>query len=234
MIELQNKQLTLISHKLCPYVQRAVAALEELNIDYKRIDIDLNNKPSWFKKLSPTSKVPILVVDDNSVLFESAVIAEYINDIAGNALLSSKPLAKAKQRAWIEFASNMLQNIGKLYSAGNKTLYLEVFNQLDAQFKILEQNISSQGYFDDSGFTLVDIAFAPIFRYASVFNDILSLELLGEYKKVVIWSENLIKRKSIESAVTPEYSKLLFAFLCKKDSYLGELSKQYQSRLIEA
>jgi len=100
MIQPKNTQLTLISHKLCPYVQRAAITLEELNIDYKRIDIDLNNKPDWFKKLSPTGKVPLLVIDDDTVLFESAVIAEYINDSATNAentLLSSNPLAKAKR-----------------------------------------------------------------------------------------------------------------------------------------
>ncbi len=46
-------QLTLVSHVLCPYVQRSVIALEELGIAYKRIDIDLNNPPEWFIRISP-------------------------------------------------------------------------------------------------------------------------------------------------------------------------------------
>ena len=37
--------LKLISHKLCPYVQRAVIALTEKGIPFERIDIDLANKP---------------------------------------------------------------------------------------------------------------------------------------------------------------------------------------------
>lgn len=230
----QHQQLTLISHKLCPYVQRAAITLKESNIDYKRINIDLNNKPDWFKKISPTGKVPLLVIDDDTVLFESAVIAEYINDITDNALLSSEHLVKAKQRAWIEFASTMLQSIAKLYTATNKALYLEAFNQLDAKFKILEQNICSQGYFDTTGFSLVDIAFAPIFRYITVFNDILDQQLFSEYKKVLIWSKNLISRNSVKDAVNTEYEKLLTAFLSKKDSYFGELTKQHQSSIVEA
>jgi len=237
MIQPKNTQLTLISHKLCPYVQRAAITLEELNIDYKRIDIDLNNKPDWFKKLSPTGKVPLLVIDDDTVLFESAVIAEYINDSATNAentLLSSNPLAKAKQRAWIEFASIMLQNIAKLYSANNKTLYLEAFNQLDAKFKVLEQNICSQGYFDTTGFSLVDIAFSPIFRYITVFNNILDRQLFSEYKNVASWSQNLTNRDNVKSAVSTDYEKLLTKFFSKKDSYFGELTKQHQGSLIEA
>ena len=74
--------LKLISHKLCPYVQRAVIALTEKGVPFERIDIDLANKPDWFLKISPLGKVPVLVVTGNDgkevALFESNVICEYI------------------------------------------------------------------------------------------------------------------------------------------------------------
>jgi len=73
------RKLTLISHVLCPYVQRAVIALKEKGVDYERIDIDLANKPDWFLKISPLGKVPVLKVGDE-VIFESAVIAEFLED----------------------------------------------------------------------------------------------------------------------------------------------------------
>jgi hypothetical protein len=44
--------LKLISHKLCPYVQRAVIALNEKGVPFERIDIDLANKPDWFLAIS--------------------------------------------------------------------------------------------------------------------------------------------------------------------------------------
>ena len=91
-----KQQLTLISHKLCPYVQRAVIALQELGIEYRRIDIDLANPPDWFKRLSPLGKVPLLLIDDETVLFESAVIAEYVNDIGAAVLLPTDPIEKAR------------------------------------------------------------------------------------------------------------------------------------------
>ena len=76
-------KLTLISHKLCPYVQRAVIALNEKGVPFERVDIDLANKPDWFLKLSPLGKVPVLIVrgDAGEVpLFESNVICEYIEE----------------------------------------------------------------------------------------------------------------------------------------------------------
>ena len=71
--------LKLISHKLCPYVQRAVIALTEKGVAFERIDIDLANKPEWFKAVSPLGKTPVLLVGDTAI-FESAVILEYLED----------------------------------------------------------------------------------------------------------------------------------------------------------
>ena len=54
--------LQLISHELCPYVQRSVIVLTEKSIPFIRTDIDLTNKPEWFTDLSPLGKVPVLLV----------------------------------------------------------------------------------------------------------------------------------------------------------------------------
>ena len=90
--------LKLISHKLCPYVQRAVIALAEKGVPFERIDIDLANKPEWFLKISPLGKVPVLVVATERgevALFESNVICEYIEETqAGRGLHPADPLAR--------------------------------------------------------------------------------------------------------------------------------------------
>src|SRR6478735_961183 len=57
-------RLRLISHKLCPYVQRAVIALTEKGVAFERIDVDLANKPEWFLRVSPLGKTPVLQVDE--------------------------------------------------------------------------------------------------------------------------------------------------------------------------
>ena len=56
------QQVTLISFELCPYVQRAVIALEQKNADYSVRHVDLRDKPGWFTDLSPFGKVPLLLV----------------------------------------------------------------------------------------------------------------------------------------------------------------------------
>ena len=81
--------LKLISHKLCPYVQRAVIALTEKGVPFERIDIDLANKPDWFLKISPLGKTPVLVVGDKAI-FESAVILEYLEETQAKSAASGR------------------------------------------------------------------------------------------------------------------------------------------------
>src|SRR5262249_28196912 len=113
--------LKLISHKLCPYVQRAVIALTEKSVAFERIDIDLANKPDWFLKISPLGKVPVRTVatDRGEVaLFESNVICEYIEETQPGAKLHPQDaLARAEHRAWMEFGSATLSDLSGLETA---------------------------------------------------------------------------------------------------------------------
>ena len=109
-------RLELISHSLCPYVQRAVITLLEKKIPHDRTYIDLTNKPDWFLQISPLGKVPLLKVS-NEALFESAVICEYLDEITPGSLHPVNPLEKAKHRSWIEFGSSILNAIAGFYSA---------------------------------------------------------------------------------------------------------------------
>ena len=144
-----SQHLRLISHKLCPYVQRAVIVAKEKDIPFHRVDIDLANKPDWFLALSPTGKVPLLEVTENDgttkVLFESAVIAEYFDEIAGNPLLPKDPLERARQRAWVEFASATLADIGKLYSAADAASFDAATDALESRLQLLEDELPGHG-----------------------------------------------------------------------------------------
>ena len=105
----------LVSHHLCPYVQRAAIVLTEKGVSFKRTLIDLDNKPDWFKAISPLGKVPLLKVtlDDGEtvVLFESAVICEYLEETLPNPLHPADPLTRAQHRGWMEFGSAILADI---------------------------------------------------------------------------------------------------------------------------
>src|SRR5215467_3560982 len=151
--------LKLISHKLCPYVQRAVIALTEKRVPFERIDIDLANKPDWFLKVSPLGKTPVLMVG-NHAIFESAVILEYLEETQARPLHPADPLVRAEHRAWIEFGSAVLNDIAGLYSAADEAAFKAKAAQLEARFARLETRIQGP-WFDGETFSLVDAVFGP-------------------------------------------------------------------------
>jgi glutathione S-transferase len=234
MINATQHPLTLISHKLCPYVQRAVIALEELNIDYQRVDIDLDSPPDWFLKLSPLGKVPLLLVDNETLLFESAVIAEYVNERGAGGLLASEALPRARQRAWIEFASVTLDNIGALYSASGNTSFERVADQLDVKWQQLEDALPDSRYFAGEDFTLVDAAFAPVFRYIDLFEQLADRDFLVNFKRIGEWRRQLARRESVVKAVARDYPTLLLEFIGKRNSWLGERARSLQVKQFAA
>jgi len=219
-------KLTLISHHLCPFVQRAAIALLEKDVPFERRNIDLSNKPDWFLKLSPLGKVPLLLVDNETVLFESAAIVEYINDITGGDLLASDALAKSRQRAWIEFASTPIGSIGKLYTARDKDAFDSARAALSDKWQTLEDNLGDGPYFSGENFSLVDAAFAPVFRYFDVIEMLSDIDFFVDVPKVRAWRNVLATRPSVQQAVSEDYAERLLQFLAGKDSVIGNIARQ--------
>lgn len=215
---------TLISHLLCPYVQRAIIVLEEKQIAYERIDIDLANKPDWFLKVSPLGKTPVLLVEGQAI-FESAVICEYLEETTAKALHPRDPIVRAQHRGWMEFASATLNAIGALYGAPDERTLDAKVADLRTKFAQVEKEMSTVGrngpYFAGDSFSLVDAAFAPVFRYFEVLNIIDDFGVFTNTPKVRAWREALQQRPSVRSAVRADYTQLLYDFLLRRNSELS-------------
>ena len=214
--------LKLISHKLCPYVQRAVIALTEKGMPFERIYIDLANKPEWFLKISPLGKTPVLLVGDVPI-FESAVILEYLEETAPMPLHPVDPLVRAEHRAWIEFGSAVLSDIAGFYAAPDEATFKIKTAQLEQRFARLESRLKAAPWFDGETFSLVDAVFGPVFRYFDVFDDIADFGILAGKPKLVRWRKALAARPSVRSAVRADYSALLRDFIERRNSWLSGL-----------
>jgi glutathione S-transferase len=214
--------LKLISHKLCPYVQRAVIALSEKGVAFERVDIDLANKPNWFLKLSPLGKTPVLMVGD-AAIFESAVILEYLEETEPKPLHPSDPLRRAEHRAWIEFGSTVLGDIAGFYAASDEAAFKAKIAQLAQRFARLESRGVAAPWFDGAEFSLVDAVFGPVFRYFDVFDEIGDFGILEGKPKLTRWRSELAARSSVRTAVSADYPALLRDFIDRRKSWLSGL-----------
>jgi glutathione S-transferase len=218
-------RLRLISHKLCPYVQRAVIALTEKGVAFERIDIDLANKPEWFLRISPLGKTPVLQVGD-AAIFESAVILEYLEETEPKPLHPADPLRRAEHRSWIEFGSQILNDIAGLYSAVDENAFAAKAAQLEQRFARLEARVVASPWFDGESFSLVDAVFGPVFRYFDVFDAIGDFGILAGKPKLAKWRKALAKRSSVRAAVSADYPALLRDFLKRRNSWISQLQAE--------
>jgi len=215
-------KLTLVSHELCPFVQRAAIALDEKGVKFERIDVDLASKPDWFLAISPLGKVPLLKVGDAGI-FESAVILEYLEETQPNPLHPVDALKRAEHRAWMEFGSSMLMDIWNFYVATDEATFEGKRKTLAEKFARLEQRLGEGPYFDGARFSLVDAVFGPVFRYFDVFDRIADFGMLADKPRLAAWRHALAQRPSIARAVKADYPERLRAFLQSRGSRLSAL-----------
>ncbi len=217
--------LRLVSHHLCPYVQRAVIALRERDVAHERTYIDLAAKPDWFTAVSPLGQVPVLLVDAATAPFESAVICEYLEETTpGLRLHPEDPVERARHRAWIEFASATLGGIAGLYAAPDAPAFEGKRADLAAKMAWLERALGAGPYFAGKGLNLVDVAFGPVFRYFDTFEATLPpLGALDAAPGVQAWRAALAVRPSVQGAVAADYPERLALFLRARGSHLSRL-----------
>lgn len=218
-----EQKLTLVSHLLCPYVQRAAIVLAEKGIAFERIDIDLANKPDWFLKISPLGKTPVLLVDGQPI-FESAVICEYLEDTTLAPLHPQDPLARAQHRSWMEFGSTLLNAIAGFYAAPDEKQLAAKASEIATKFQQVEDALTAVAegpYFAGQQFCMVDVVFGPIFRYFDVFEAIDEFGFFANTPKVCAWRAALAQRQSVGEAVRADYPELLKTFLLARQSALS-------------
>jgi glutathione S-transferase len=214
-----NTKLVLVSHQLCPYVQRAAIVLAEKGVVFERRDVDLSAKPDWFLAISPLGKTPVLQVGEHA-LFESAVICEYLDETLLPRLHPSNALRRARHRAWMEFGSNLLNLIAGFYNAPDEAALRAKAAEIHVRLWQLEEVLGDGPWFDGQ-FGMVDAVFGPVFRYFDVFDAIADFGFCQGLPKVQRWRKALADRPSVKAAAHPRYPVLLREFLLGRRSALS-------------
>ncbi|MGE7472042.1 glutathione S-transferase family protein [Bosea sp. NPDC003192] len=209
---MQESSLTLISHPLCPFVQRAAIVLLEKGVPFERINVDLANKPDWFRALSPTGKVPLLKValadGRDATLFESMVICEYLEETqSGGRLYSEDSLSRAQQRAWIEFGTATLADAWQFLNASDGATSDAKRAAFRDKLQQLETAVAAEPYFSGVAFGMVDAVYAPIFRYFDILDPTVSQPIFEGLPRITAWRGALAARESVIAAVGEDYAE---------------------------
>jgi glutathione S-transferase len=215
-------QYELISFDLCPFVQRSVITLNKKNVQYNITYIDLKNKPEWFLDISPLGKVPVLKIDKD-VLFESAVINEYLDEVTEEDSLPSDPLIKANYRAWIEFGSSLIMDHYLLSMEKTEQGYIEKLNKFKQKIEHLEKMLPGGEFFNGESFTLVDAAYAPLYTRILLCEKAYKVDFLSHTPKIKTWADAIVDQEYVKTSVKSDFDEKYLQYLKAGESYLSSL-----------
>lgn len=223
--------LKLISFELCPFVQRSVITLLEKGMDFEISYLtlqELKNPPEWFQEISPLGKVPVLRVDDTT-LFESSVIMEYIDEISPPSLHPADPLQRALNRAWIAFGGDLLMSQYRYATAADENTFNQGKQSVDDNLLKLEAVLSDGPYFNGSEFQLIDAAYASFFMRLDILEGQCNSGFYANKPKVSAWAASLRERETVINSVVPDLADKYIDYC----SNAGEYAKKMFSSPIE-
>ncbi|MEG3640554.1 glutathione S-transferase family protein [Magnetococcus sp. PR-3] len=205
---MKQPKLKIISFAICPFVQRAVLLMELKGLEYELEYIDLANKPDWFLALSPMGKVPVLQVDETT-LFESQVIVDYLDDISEGSLHPSDPLLKARQRALMELGSTMIMSQWAMAKAQTTEIFNTQQSTLYKQLGFLEEALAATPYFNGDTLSMIDVSFAPLLQRLKLLESRYLADLFQQSPKVAKWAEALLALEAMKRSAHPELEALI-------------------------
>jgi glutathione S-transferase len=185
--------IKLYDFKSSPNCQRVKIVLAEKNLPYDIAPIDLRaheQKTPEYLKLNPYGKVPVLT-DDATVLYESLIINEYLDEKYPNPPLMPKdPAKRAKARILVDYGmahfdapyQRLRMELMKDAKEQNQQVIATAKAELKKLLQRLEDEIGEQQYLLGD-FSLVDADLLPRFTRLEGFGVLPdpSLPRLGNY-----------------------------------------------------
>lgn len=209
----------LVSFKTCPYVQRSVITLKRKNAPYTIDYIDLGNPPAWFQEKSPLGKVPIVELEDGTILFESAVINEYVDEVTEGQLMPSHPVARAQSRAWIQFGSECFMDYFQSATARDKESHeTHMANLKDKLARLEKQTVGP--FFLGAEFSLADAATAPLLMRLEQWDEKTNFDF-GAFPKLQAWHDALVVLPEVSESMVPEWRELNWDYIDSTGGYLA-------------
>ncbi|HEY7217157.1 MAG TPA: glutathione S-transferase family protein, partial [Candidatus Binatia bacterium] len=165
--------IKLYDFKSSPNCQRVKVVLAEKNLPYEIVPIDLRKqeqKTPEYLKLNPYGKVPVLT-DDATVLYESLIINEYLDEKYPNPPLMPKdPAKRAKARILVDYGmahfdgpyQKLRMELTKEQKEQSQQVIDSAKSDLKKLLQRLEDELGEQQYLIGD-FSLVDADLLPRF-----------------------------------------------------------------------
>jgi glutathione S-transferase len=188
-----------------PYARKVIILLAEKNLPVELRVTDLANKSPEFVSISPIGKVPVLVDEDGTTLWDSTIILEYLDETYPEpSFYPQEKKARLQCRLWEELADTLADNTINLWYQNlkdqptNTMLKARYEAALDRLFPILEKQLASSLYLLGETWNAADISAVSALGYYTLrFGE----DWQQKYVKLGQFFNRLHERDSVKSSV---------------------------------
>jgi glutathione S-transferase len=157
-----------------------------------------------FRDVNPLGYIPALLLDDGTLLTETAAIAQYIADQAPGQRIAppNGTIERAKLQAWLNFFSAEIHKGGfaPLFYKDVSEQSKEIFRRrLDVRYRHLDQHLGKHPYLVGDDFTVADAFLLTVSDWAPrVHFD------LSPYPNVLAHLARIAARPKVQAAIEAE------------------------------
>ncbi|OQV23213.1 putative Glutathione S-transferase omega-2 [Hypsibius exemplaris] len=199
--------LVLYSMRFCPYCHRVRLVLAAKKIPYEIINIDVTKKPQWFLNRNPLGKIPTLQEPDGTLIYESLLVAEYLDEkfSSGGKLLPANLTARVQQKMLLEVVNEKF--IRKYRPDRCKS---DEKNRNESVEGLMEvETMLRSDFFSGENVGFVDLMVWPWLSGVSVWKELRGLHIpTGKYPKIAAWIVRMNELPFVKQTTYPlELSK---------------------------
>jgi len=167
--------MKLIGSLTSPYVRKVRAVLAE-----KKIDCEFVVDSPWLadnqiERFNPLGKVPVLVLDDGSAVYDSRVIAEYLDALApNNKLIPGSGRERLNVRRWEALADGILDAAVAAFLESRRpdgerspSWVQRQRGKIDSGLAAMSRELGEQAWCHGSGLSLADICVGCVLGYVT-------------------------------------------------------------------
>jgi glutathione S-transferase len=190
-----------------PYVRKARIVLAEKKIDFEWVLDSPNNADSDVPKYNPLARVPVLVLDDETAIFDSPVIVEYLDNLApNNKLFPAASRERIEVKRWEALADGLLDaavgirlEIMRPEQQRSDSVMARERKAIDGALEMMARELGDKHWCMGTPFTFADIAVGCALGYLDFrFADI---DWRTSYPNLARLHEQMMQRSSFADSV---------------------------------
>ncbi|MCW2474129.1 MULTISPECIES: glutathione transferase GstA [unclassified Symbiopectobacterium] len=184
--------------------------LREAGQDFTLESVDIKKKKTAggkdFMAINPKGMVPVLQLDDGTVLTEGVAIAQYIADKVpeSNLIAPIGTMARYHCVEWLNYISAELhKTFTPIFRPGTPETYKELLQEyLQVRFRYINIVLSEQNYLVGNRFSVADAYLFTVMRWAQ------SLKLdMFRYPALAAYLDHIAERPAVLTALKVERLK---------------------------